>query len=1241
MVNGDSAKKGLAAFRRVLELIQPVGDSHKIWLKLGKNKFIVGDYTTDGHYSVWETCLTDPNDPKSRIFTKRHDDAWEFISNWAKHNNGGVCFLHHQPQEFPINESVTVSNSVAVELDDGTIQEQWDKIAKFVKISGLFPALINHSGNKSLHIEIRTDSPLSIEEIIYLMRLLCIALASDPAFASPHQGIRMPGFFRKETGKEQTLEYSSDHTYTYNELIAGIKRYFDYLGIPFPDEISDDRWRIYKRMLRDNNLDLDVLVKPEEELYPVLNYSCTSNTNISSTYSGQIPLHLALSYAHQEDLRGVSSERNNTGFALACDLIGCYLWLINHGYSVEGDPYSLFINYCQSCRSGGGWNRSEWEGIWRSANNSNPTPSRQDLTDFIHWYRWDHDLDYKQAVIAEYIKNNPPVIQEPDPIAYKEYCAREEEQEQIEEAIEKSEYLIYLESQARGVGKNHLKGFAKDLPCENPVIMPEVISWKPGKLLPTPDDCKNFHVPRIKINHRKKGHRQKLIKAANKIGWNIVWDSTFMGLGKSHEMGNFLNDITNGKTWYLDVNHRNPTVSTVEDNFTDLPVRHKGLNFDYTRTTPSGKPHEVWASKDDHNPDIPPLCHYAYVFTDLQDKGYSPYALKKSHDQNRDENDFYSACIGCKYHHTKVDNGMGQPISICSARRGKEYGFKHERKLALDEKYIRAHINSLPTPQEDNVKQDIVIVDEASTVLTATKRITANYKDVSTKFLQLEKFPKLFQFLKQLRDKLLPLLNGDVKIPFHGLNHKQVLELLGDPPDINIDDLNSILREVANTDPVWEQLFVKAIKHTNWGEKWSESQKTANWFEEKVATQMTLENIENLPSNFLVDFLAIWFGLSNGALRIDHEGLKVTTPDFTHAEKLKQMKLVVLLDATASKKMLSLRLDVPQNEILQIFSEMPPLSNLTVVNVEIAGLKGKHYSKEAIQRVEDFVNEVKQHYDDLQVLGLKQYWDTLDLVAYWFKDNRGSNRFKGKQAIAAIGTPRINLGTVQDEYLTLCGNLDEFDEYYDSLIEAEFTQLIGRPRAHLYPNAQFVIFMIGTGQNFNYLQQYGINVINRHGFEITPKAGTPQQYSKWKTLQALRSLVMSKQKITQKALAKLSGLSQNYISELMKSWQGGGWRNFKKISESLGRCYRSSDNFWDVFDPQTEAQMRNWLKLEPLEAVEELAKIILNQDWELYKLYAELYSGDFLSTSWGILARLILPERATAKLVEILGSPPT
>ncbi|MDJ0576303.1 MAG: hypothetical protein QNJ65_14180, partial [Xenococcaceae cyanobacterium MO_234.B1] len=292
-------------------------------------------------------------------------------------------------------------------------------------------------------------------------------------------------------------------------------------------------------------------------------------------------------------------------------------------------------------------------------------------------------------------------------------------------------------------------------------------------------------------------------------------------------------------------------------------------------------------------------------------------------------------------------------------------------------------------------------------------------------------------------------------------------------------------------------------------------------------------------------------------------------------------------------------------------------------------------------RLVALIAKLKELHDkDIPVLGLKKYWKALDLDGNWFNDNRGSNRFKAQQAISAIGTPRINLGVAEDEYLTLFGTLEGFEDYYQSLIDAEVTQLIGRPRVHLYPDTEFVIYIVGTDQNLDYLKQYGINVINRHAFEMTPEAGTKAQFSKWKLLQGLRSLVRAGKKITQLNLAQVSDISQSYLSELIKTWKGG-WREFKKLSELLLDTHRSSDKIWEIFQLQYEGSLKKWLGLEPLDAVADLAQVLINKDWATYKVYAESYSGDVLSTAWGILARLILPQEVIDELEQILVPHPT
>ena len=492
--------KDFEAFKKVLELTYPVYDSYELWFKLGHNKFIVCNFTKDGRFEAYHT----KGKGKNRIRTALIPDAWNYLSEWSRNNDGGVFYIPTQPQGNPLKSEIAVSDDIAAELDEGTLEEQWQKISEFSQISGLKPSFVIFSGSKSYHIHWKAIGHLPIEQTMYLRRLVCIALNADSAIASnPAQPMRIAGFYRKEKGKEQTLEYWSKSKYSYEEMVARVQAYYTAKNIPFPENLSDERWRKYKRDRRDGNSDLSILTKPEEELYPKPQKAII--TLIGHNYTGKIPLELALSKGNQKALEGVDSNRNNTGFALACDLISCYNWLTSNGYAVDGDPYQLFIDYCRACASEGGWNSGEWDSVWRSASRSNPTPARRDLNQFIHWYCWENDPDYRQAAIAEWKVNNYQATAiEPDPAAYQEYLALEAERERIEKAMEESEFLQSLKAKKLGLAKNCRKGFGQYCTKNIDVDLPKTIKYDSDTPLPNPDDYTGLQPPKIIV---KKGKR--------------------------------------------------------------------------------------------------------------------------------------------------------------------------------------------------------------------------------------------------------------------------------------------------------------------------------------------------------------------------------------------------------------------------------------------------------------------------------------------------------------------------------------------------------------------------------------------------------------------------------------------------------------------------------------------------------------------------------------------------------------
>lgn len=90
-----------------------------------------------------------------------------------------------------------------------------------------------------------------------------------------------------------------------------------------------------------------------------------------------VPLEACLSKGSQLLLQSgaTTGSRNDSGAKLARDLIGTANYLQQIGQRFNGDPWQLFLDYCQHCPSGNGWDEGEWRNIWKSAEGGRPTPS--------------------------------------------------------------------------------------------------------------------------------------------------------------------------------------------------------------------------------------------------------------------------------------------------------------------------------------------------------------------------------------------------------------------------------------------------------------------------------------------------------------------------------------------------------------------------------------------------------------------------------------------------------------------------------------------------------------------------------------------------------------------------------------------------------------------------------------------------------------------------------------------------
>jgi len=142
---------------------------------------------------------------------------------------------------------------------------------------------------------------------------------------------------------------------------------------------------VYARIVGGTGKSVDVslikAVMPSEEqgIIPQMARQLTW-TEFDSTFrlpcDESIPLDVCLSRDSRELLQsGARSNRNDNGAKLARDLIGTAQHLQGIGQRIDGDPYSLFLDYCQRCQQGDGWNQGEWDSVWRSAEANRPGPS--------------------------------------------------------------------------------------------------------------------------------------------------------------------------------------------------------------------------------------------------------------------------------------------------------------------------------------------------------------------------------------------------------------------------------------------------------------------------------------------------------------------------------------------------------------------------------------------------------------------------------------------------------------------------------------------------------------------------------------------------------------------------------------------------------------------------------------------------------------------------------------------------
>ncbi|UKP01403.1 PriCT-2 domain-containing protein [Nostoc sp. UHCC 0870] len=652
----------------------------------------------------------------------------------------------------------------------------------------------------------------------------------------------------------------------------------------------------------------------------------------------------------------------------------------------------------------------------------------------------------------------------------------------------------------------------------------------------------------ISITCQPEEHIAAWVEAISK-GWTQILDNSHPGLGKSHNAGQLTAALFGiEKLIYQDANHRNPSTLPIETNFVDLPVRHNGLKIDPTRTTPMGESFQL-RPKAGETPDTIGNCHRSHLFGAFRDKNFNSLDFEES--------SISPICEGCSLKNQ------------CRFAHGNGFGFRYLKRSAIQNyAEIRAHPDSTPVNLTNVAGQPFTvgrIWEEAGTLITTVREIELRLKDFDATVgllatgLPPEQWSKLQPVLQTLRKLLTQDIQPDSR---YGFDDASIRELLAEfPQDLDIEAIREILEPNLDFLADLDSIDIQADKQL---QKSAAARYAAGRVVKDSAKQAAREFME-LPLYWFPDFLKAWKG--EGSFGCKWGVISICRRDTKHQELASSAKFNIYLDATLSSEQLKLKLNY-HDPILVIEQSRPDYSNLRVVNVTGMGKLSKHRSKTLTDRVNALKKVLLQIHKNLGIIEWKQIASMAeDRIEYGhFVDGRGVNRFSDCDAIASFGIPYQNIGTLAAHFQVMTGfkvNLEDkdsiFQEYLIQLVRAEIIQEIGRLRAHRRPQEELTFYFCADYDlSFLLTELPGVKLEVVDASEFCIEAGDRDQQTGLAIVNAFTQLWQSQQKIGQTEIAKIIGISQEWVSKFTKRW--GGWFKFRKLLLLLLDSLHSDSN---------------------------------------------------------------------------------
>jgi hypothetical protein len=148
-----------------------------------------------------------------------------------------------------------------------------------------------------------------------------------------------------------------------------------------------------------------------------------------------------------------------------------------------------------------------------------------------------------------------------------------------------------------------------------------------------------------------------------------------------------------------------------------------------------------------------------------------------------------------------------------------------------------------------------------------------------------------------------------------------------------------------------------------------------------------------------------------------------------------------------------------------------------------------------------------------------------------FVNSQGTNAIAGVPRLVIDGLPCPNLESLRHDYAVSTGNDpdgEDFDRYVHNRILSIVRQEIGRVRANLYPDRRFEIVLLTDYDFSGLIPPNQIKQVKSH--EITPLAESAFDRTKRLILESVEKLQETGQKISERAIASLSGLTRSVVN---------------------------------------------------------------------------------------------------------------